>query len=250
MTSTLDIITQGLRESNIIGVNATPTAGEQSEGLARLQALVSSVFGQDVGENLVDWPIGLLNVNTHWPSEFASWNQNIWAYPRTNTRLLLNSDSPQNVYLPPQPDNGSRVSVVLVSQDVLTHNVTLHGNGRLVEGTTTLVLDNPATAERVLMYDADQGGWVAISSLTLDGVMPFPGEFDDYFITKLAMRMNPRYGRAITAETSARLTEMAGQLKARYRQKQNMPADPAVLRTTDPGRYGYMRSGGRYGWMG
>lgn len=249
MTVTLDIITQGYRESNITMINTVLNDGQKSEALARLQSLVSSVYGKDVGENLVDWPIGKLNVSQTWPNGYPAWTVREWRFPRTNTRLLFNADGPQDIYLPKAPDDGSRVRFVVVSQDLSTATVTIHGNGRLVEGADVLVLNDDATAGRVLMYEAESANWVRVTNLALDSDMPFPVEFDDYFITKLAMRMNPRYGRALTQESATRLNEITGQLKARYRQKQNMPADPAVLRTTDPGRFGFMRGGGRSGWM-
>jgi len=249
MTTTLDIIRQSLRESNIIGLKAVLTDEQTAESLARLQALVSSVYGQDVGENFTDWPVGRLNVNQHWPSGYPCWTVNQWKYPRTNTRLLLNADFQQDIYLPDMPDNGSRIRTVVVGQDLSTHPVVLHGNGRLVEGAQSIVLNDDMTAGRILFYDAESADWKRITSLALDSDMPFPNEFDDFFITKLAMRLNPRYGRALMQESAQRLAEMQGQLEARYRQKQDMPADPAVLRTTDPGRYGTMRLGSRYGWM-
>lgn len=255
MTSLVsDILYQGYRESNLITINQTAlTTAQTNEALARLQSLVSGVFGWDVGENLQDWPVGVVNVKRdHWPTPTPNWNcwtVNEWAYPIQNVRLLLDAQDAQTIYLPQQPDNGARMRIVVLSQTLATHNVTLDGNGRLVEGATTLVLDDNATAARVIMYDAEAGNWVRVTSLAEDGDMPFPEEFDDYFITKLAMRLNPRYGRAMTQESSARLDEVQAQICARYRNKQNMPTDPAVLRTTDPGRYGYIRAGGRYGWM-
>lgn len=249
MTITLDITTQGLRESNIVGLNSVITDAQRAEALARLQSLVASVYGKDVGENLVDWPIGKLNVSQAWPNGYPTWTEREWRFPRTNTRLLFNADGPQDIYLPKEPDDGSRVRLVVVSQNLSVATVTLHGNGRLIEGSDVLVLNDDTTAGRVLMYDADSANWVRVTDLTLESDMPFPIEFDDYFITKLAMRLNPRYGRALTAESANRLNEITGQLKARYRQKQNMPADPAVLRITDPGRYGFMRGSGRNGWM-
>lgn len=255
MTSLVsDILYQAYRESNLITINqAALSTAQSNEALSRLQSLVSGVFGWDVGENLQDWPVGVANVKRdHWPTPTPNWNCwtiNEWSYPIQNVRLLLDADTAQTIYLPQQPDNGARVRIVVLSQDLATHPVTLDGDGRLVEGSTTLLLDDVLTAARVIMYDAETGDWVRVTNLTANGNMPFPEEFDDYFITKLAMRLNPRYGRAMAQESAARLEEVQSQIAARYRNKQNMPTDPAVLRTSDPGRYGYMRAGGRYGWM-
>ena len=250
MTSTLAIIKNAYRESNLTGITTVPTDAQIAEGLERLQSLVAGVYGKDVGENLTDWPVGRLNVQQNWPAEYPYWTQNEWSKPVINVRLLFNAEGPQDIYLPAHPWNGSRIRVVVVSQDLSVATATIHGNGRLVEGVTQLVLSDDATAPRVWVYDAEVANWVRVTNLDLTSDMPFPIEFDDYFITKLAMRLNPRYGRALQQESAQRLAEMQTQLKARYRQKQNMPTDPAVLRITDPGRYGWMRSGGRFGWMG
>lgn len=252
-TAVSDILMQGYRESNLVTINEVLTAAQTNEGLARLQSLVSGVFGWDVGENLQDWPVGVLNVKRdHWPTPTPNWNMwtiNEWSYPIQNVRLLMDANEAQHIYLPAQPDNGARMRIVVLSQDLATHNVILDGNGRLVEGNPTLTLNDNSTAARVIMYDSETGDWVRVTGITAVSNMPFPEEFDDYFITKLAMRLNPRYGRAMAQESSARLDEVQSQLAARYRNKQDTPADPAVLRLSNPGRYGYIRAGGRYGWM-
>jgi hypothetical protein len=247
MTTTLEIMTSGMRESNLIGIGEALTALQIAEALPRLQSLVSSVFGKDVGENFVDWPIGKENVSMAWPNGLNAWTQREWSYPRTNSRLLLNSIAAQTIYLPKNPDDGSRIAVVRISQELATHPVILDGNGRLVENAISLALNDNLTAARTLMYEALTGNWIRVTDLTEGGEFPFPVEFDDFFITKLAMRLNPRYGRAVAAESGARLNEMLGQLKARYRQKQDMPADSAVLRTSNPG---FIRgNSNRFGWM-
>lgn len=250
MTQTLAIVTDALRESNLIALGVEPKANQADEGLRRLQSLVASVFGSDVGENLEDWPIGLVGVTEHWPRDWGCWNQNIWRYPRTNTRLLLDALGPQIIYFPTQPDDGSRIMVVPVTMDLVAYPVTLDGNGRLIGNAQTVILNDNVTAKRTYMYTSDLASWQLVESFDLEDTFPFPLEFDDYFITKLAMRLNPRYGRAMQAESAERMKQMTRQIKARYRQSQNMPADPAVLRLSDPGWLGRGGRGGRYGWMG
>lgn len=252
MTTTLEIITAAMRESNLIAIGVTPTVPQQNEGLLRLQALVSSVVGNQVGEKLQDWPIGLTGVNMSWPNGYQWWTSTEWRYPKKNSRLLLNADGPQTVYMPQEPDNGSRIAVVPVNQDLATMPVTLDGNGKLIAGAASVVLNNNATAARVYIYQAETANWIQRIDLALVDPFYFPNDFDDYFITKLAMRLNPRYGRAVQAESAARFAEQERQIRAYYRQKQNMPADPAVLRTSDPGRFGngFWWGGGRRSWMG
>ena len=253
MTTLLAICTDALRESNLIGVNAVPTTPQLDEAVRRLQSLIASVYGFDVGENYQDWMVGLNNVDRTWDM-YAQWTETYWRYPIQNARLLLNAPGPQTLYFPRKPDDGARMAIVLEDMDLSVNNVTLSGNGRFIEGATEVVLNDNATAPRSYMYRADLGEWKLMTPLTSASEMPFPIEFDDYFITKLAMRLNPRYGRVMTAETGQRLSEQTQQIKARYRQKQDMPAQLGVLNTSDPGRFdrGFFRGGrGRFGgWMG
>ena len=247
MTTTLAIITEALRESNLISVNAVPTTAQQNEAMTRLNSLVASVYGTNVGEDLGDWPIGLVDVERNWPENWFAWNANIWTRPPQNSRLLLNADSAQTIWFPNKPNDGARLGIVAVNQDVATYPVTLEGNGRLIEGVPSVILNDPLTVARIYSYVADTATWTILTPLTLASDMPFPIRFDDYFITKLASRLNPRYGRALSDESRARLVEVQEQMSAYYRQKKEMPAPGAVLRISDPGRLGFMR--GPYGWM-
>jgi hypothetical protein len=67
------------------------------------------------------------------------------------------------------------------------------------------------------MYRADTGNWVRITELIAADEMPFPIEFDDYFVTRLAMRLNPQHGASITPEAKMALDEVEAKLRARYR---------------------------------
>jgi hypothetical protein len=57
MTLVSSIIVQALRETNIIAVGANPTPGEAAEALDRLQSVVLSVLGNEVGYVLEDWNV-------------------------------------------------------------------------------------------------------------------------------------------------------------------------------------------------
>jgi hypothetical protein len=57
--------------------------------------------------------------------------------------------------------------------------------------------------------------------------MPFPVEFDTYFITRLAMELNPQYSGTTAQETLDAMQRSESKLRARYRKprpKQDMPA--------------------------
>jgi hypothetical protein len=233
VTAALAIITDGFRESNIIPLGQTPNANQQAEGLTRLKALIASVYGWDVGAPLRDWPVGISAYN----ESQAGWNSGDWSYPTANSRLIVNITTPQTIYLPQNPKEGARIGLVDIGGNLATYNVTVDGNGRTVEGQQSVVLDTDS-AERAWIYRADKGNWERIDALAnVDAEMPFPEEFDDYFVTQLAMRLNPRYGRAISQETATRMAEIKNQLVARYRQPRNIHADPGALQMNRT-RYG------------
>lgn len=247
MTPVTDILTQALRESNILALGAAPNSEQTTEAFDRLKSLIAGVYGDDVGERLVDWLVG--NAGVHWPYTVYGWNELRWKYPIANSRIILDHLSPQTLYLPIDPDNGARIQVIDVGGVLATYNVTLDANGRLIEGGRTVVL-NTNNLNRTWIYDADASEWVILDYITTDGEMPFPIEFDDYFIIKLAARLNPRYGRGLSDLSLGRLQEMQQMLESTYRQKRDMPAPLAVRRLSDPNQRffnGYRR--GRWGWQ-
>lgn len=248
MTPVSDIITQAFRESNIVPIGQAPTTPAQTEAFGRLQSLVAGVYGDDVGERLQDWLVG--NAGVHWPY-MRGWNELQWRYPIANSRIVLDHTTPQTLYWPLAPDNGARMQIIDLGDVLATYPITIDGNGRLVEGVRNLVL-NTAGLNRTWMFNADTSNWVVQELIALDGEMPFPIEFDDYFIIKLAARINPRFGRSLDDITIARLNEMQERLESTYRQTRAMPAPIGVRRLSDPNRTwynGYSRRG-RWGWQG
>lgn len=250
MTLTPDIIQSAYRESNLIAIGATPSTAQTAEALKRLQVLVSGVYGSEVGDPLLDWPLGndgVVAANT--------WTENEWKYPVANARLIIATDVAQSVYFPVDPDDGARITLIdpsgLLSPE---SRLTVYGNGRTIQGAASQEV-NTANASQSWFYRGDLGNWVLLSELTgaADEEFPFPQEFDDYFITRLAMRLNPRYGRAMNEASVVELDRVLGRLRARYRQRVEMPCDPGVLALSDgPGRTGMPGTRvtrGRIGWM-
>lgn len=245
MTTTSEIIKDAYRESNLIGLGATVTDAQNTEALPRLTSLISGVYGFDLGERLEDWMVGYSGQIS--PDHI--WSETDWVYPIANSRVLLNHTTSQTLYLPLTPDNGARIQVIDVNSVLATYNVVVDGNGRLINGAATETLSTDGL-NRVYMFDSDVSGWVTVSGLALGDEMPFPTEFDDYFILKLAGRLNPRYGRSLSDLSLARLGEVKEQLEARYRQKRTMPAQRAVLQISDPNRrLSYADRPGKFGWM-
>lgn len=247
MTPVSDIITQALRESNIVALGAAPSTAQSTEAFSFLKSLVAGVYGDDVGERVQDWLVG--NAGVHWPY-MRGWDSLRWKYPIANSRIILDHQSPQILYWPIDPDNGARMQVVDLTGELATNTVTIDANGRLIEGARTLVL-NTNNLNRTWIFNADTSEWVVLDYIASDGEMPFPIEFDDYFIIKLAARLNPRYGRSLSDLSIARLSELQERLESTYRQTRNMPAPLAVRRLSDPNQRffnGYNRRG-RWGWQ-
>jgi hypothetical protein len=226
MTLTPEIIFDAYRESNLIAATATLEDWQSSEGLRLLNRIVSGAYGFEVGDPLEDWPIGQYGIANE---DKAWWCAHTWKWPAINSRLIAASDEAQNVYFPPQPSDGSRMAIIDPNGLLAAAPVTVHGNGRTVQGAETQVIDTDG-AELIWFYRAELGDWVLLSTLTgaADEDFPFPSEFDDYFITTLAGRVNPRYGRALSEETVVALTRTLGKLRARYRQSTVVPGQPGV----------------------
>jgi len=140
-----------------------------------------------------------------------------WFVPK-NTRLMLNLDSAVQVYLPPDPNDGTRFAVIDVAGALSATNLTVNGNGRNIEGVSTLVLNEDGMA-REWFYRADTGNWVRTTPLIEGDTAPFPEEFDDFFITMLAIRLNPAYGVALDGQSQQALQRARTQMRARYRQE-------------------------------
>lgn len=329
MTLVSDIITQSLRESNLVAVGEEPTTAEADEALTRLNSIILSVLGNEIGYILEDWNIsnnttsatgqvlftgiptaaqtltigsevytfraaravpfevtigvdatatgnnlvtaldldsnlvtgsnvtGMVTLTSQAPgvagnsialSETASntavsgafltggteeteilkpsgFSQVIAGFTvQPQSRLICNLTVPTTFYLDPQPQDGQRLSVVDASDNFDINSLTLNGNGRLIEDATTLELDT-ALDRRQWVYRSDQSNWISIVPLDADDEMPFPEEFDDYFIIMLASRLNPRYGKPLTAESAARLDQQRTQLFYRYNQSRLRSAE-------------------------
>ena len=217
MTTTSQIITDAFRQSNLLSINATVTTAQQTEALRYLNRIVKSVFGNEVGDPLEAFPIGRNNINR--PSGYPWWNTtpgNDWFVPK-NVRLMMNVTQSLSLYLHPDPDDGSRFAVNDASNNLATYPATVYGNGRLIESATSVVL-NVSGSETEWFYRADLSNWQKYSPLIAADIFPFPEEFDDYFISMLALRLNPAYGSAMDPQSEAIMTRSLRQIRARYTQ--------------------------------
>jgi hypothetical protein len=246
MTAVSRIIQQAYRESNLIANGTEPSADQVTEALERLNSMIAALMGFEVGDALFDWPVGNENL-----SASTTWNSEQWTRVVAQARILVNLQQATTLFLPPNPDDGARLAIVDARGLLATFNYTLDANSRLIEGSTQLVL-NEANLNREWMYRADLGQWVRFSTLISTDDLPFPVAFDDFFITKLAMRLNPRYGRSISEGTAVMLASQESKLRARYHQTREVPADLGAVFMTEGHDRNYRAQGtsrGRNSWM-
>lgn len=229
MTLVSQIITDAYRETNLIPLGTTPNTSQMAAGLNSLNRIISSTLGFEVNDELRDLNIGGDVDQTIYTEEWVP----------DNIRLLLNLTAAASFDLDPMPFDGQRFSIVDVGGNLSTFNVTINGNGRRIEDAASVV-ENTDDLVKTWMYRADTGNWIVIETSEEADEMPFPEEFDDYFILMLAMRINPNYGQSLAPESVNRLNSMRSKIRARYRKQINfMQADPGLVRYDD-----------LYGWFG
>lgn len=229
MTTVTQLITDAYRQGNLIAQGASPTTAEAAEGLRYLNRLVKSVFGHEVGEPLTAFPIGRENISR--PSDYPGYETTPggdWFIPK-NSRLVFNLAESVTLYLHPAPNDGSRFAVTDPSNNLATFPVLISGNGQTIEDAETLTL-NTNGLDREWFYRADLANWVRTSPLEADDTFPFPEEFDDFFVTMLAIRLNPSYGVALDPQSQMVLSRAAKQIKARYAQSITVGSELALIR--------------------
>lgn len=226
MTLASDTITRAYRETNLIPLVGVPNANQVTEALTLLNGQFLASIGHEVGAELADLNYGGAFDESSCCSQWVP----------ANARLVLNLAGATTLKLHPQPYEGQRLAIVDAASNLDTANLTLNGNGRLIEGAQSLVL-NTKGDNRQWLYRADIANWVKITALLATDTMPFPQEFDSFFITRLAMRLNPRYGQSLAQETVKELQAIEAKLQARYRKPANVN-DPGAL-----GLMGQRRSG-------
>lgn len=196
MTLISSIISDAFREGNILPLGVSPSTNQSTEALRLINAVFSAIFGDEAGESLTDWPLG------SYGREYTDTVPNDYTltHPFLNRRLIVSNTAAMTVYLSPYPQDGARMGIIDPLARLATVPVTLNANGRTIENAATVVL-NTASLTREWFYRADLGDWVRLTSKVAADEMPFPTDFDNFFITTLAMRINPRYGRSMDEQS-------------------------------------------------
>lgn len=241
MTTVASIIQSALRETNLIPLGVNPTQDQLDEGFNLLSTIVAGVLGNEASEQLNPFPLGHGNIES--PVGYPWWSNSLPGniFLQTNTRVMCNLTAEGFINLHPRPHDGARMGIVDVGNSFDVSPLTVFGNGRNIEGETEMTYDDVGTI-REWFYREDLGGWVVVSPLDIGGNMPFPPEFDDMFIIKLAMRLNPRYGQVIHPASDAALKEAQSKFSSRYTQSTTQaPSEDGLLYLTN-----YYRFYGRF----
>lgn len=209
-----DIIRRAYRETNLIPIGQQPTANQSAEALESLNGIILSTIGNEAGVTIEDITIG---------GDFDE-SDLITEYVPSNIRLVCHLDDPIEVGLHPKPKEGTRFAIVDSGGNMSTATITINANGRSIEGAADTTCDTDYMA-RQWMYRADTANWVRISQLLTSDDMPFPAEFDDYFVIMTAMRIDPRFSQALTSETLQTLNRARSQIRARYSPRIQVESD-------------------------
>lgn len=225
MTIASVIVTDALRESNLIGLGEQGDAAQGEEGLRLLSRLVVSVLGNEVGEKLSDWVF---------PQTYPFVAMSDWVPP--NTRIVMGAGAGSRSFsLDPRPQNGQRLQLIDAGSGFVSNPVTLVLAAAMLGGSTSDFVANTNGFDRTWMYRADLADWVQVSPIAAEDEFPFPERHDDAFIGMLAARLNPRYQQALSDESKASLTRSISQLRADYAMTIRTPADLAVLNLSGSG---------------
>lgn len=230
MTLNSTIITAAYRESNFTSQGGTLTTEEQTEGLALLQSLVDSFHGIVVGTRLKPWynpyPFNSSPDVRNYPAsagQYATLSEKDLAYPPANSRVFLRTTTAKTIYFQYAPEDGALMQIIDAG---FTGAITLDANGMFfgTSGVDRSVTLNPAVGggsrvpKRTYMFRGDLAAWVQLDNLVYTGENPFPAEFDDFWITLLAMRLAPRFGNEPVSVTMLRNKEMLVFARGWYRQ--------------------------------
>lgn len=224
MTTAGTIVDRCFRENNLIAIGKTPSAAQAAEALDYLNRQVKSMLGTDEGELLLDWNVPYAGSNNaRWPLYHSDPTQPAAVYqgPPPNSRLLVsNLATPFTVYFQNMPPDGARMALVNVGADFTTYPLTLSGNGRLIEGAQSIVINTNPTGPLLWLYRADLANWIAMQfPLASTDEMQFPDSFDDFFVALLAVRLCPLYGKEANAITAGIASNGMKQFKTRYAQE-------------------------------
>lgn len=231
MSTGSEIATQALREGNLISLNDALTDLQSTEALLLLNRFVESLLGFELGDFAMDWPVPpstTAPVPARYPilPQVTKLPDNVFPYPPGNVRIILNLTAAQTIYMPQDPDDGARILFINIGDGA--QSLTVDGNGRLVKGTATITETATALNEQLWFFRSDLASWnLVILPMLAATSSPFPSLYDDLLAIGVFIRLAPRYGRTVSAETASTYKRMLQRLTTQYRQHVPTPsADP------------------------
>jgi hypothetical protein len=222
MTTIRKIVTKAFRESGVIAVGSEPEAEEFAEGLDTLNTMLLTLFGHQLGEPLEDFYSPNLNEN-----DAVS----------ANYRIVLNDTSPTTIKLDEYPAAGARVAIIDNLRNLSTYPLTIDANGKRIDGGAVTTVST-AGANQIWFYRDDLAEWVSVGNIEANGNSPLPAEFDDFLVTMLAWRLNPRFGAQTSEATLEVLKTLQSQFSARYKQSRQMDSELGLLNLSYSNRRG------------
>lgn len=229
MTTLRQIVIDAYRESGISQIGEVPDADQLDEGFRKLKTLIDSLYGFEMGSPFIPITYGKNGLTNSFAKELDQKPFLDSYYIKPNYRLMCNLEEATTVFLQPNPVDGTRFSVVDIGKSFSSTNLIVNANGRLIQDSGSITLSTNGTNEQ-WFYRADLGNWVKVTTLGLDDEQPFPSEFDDYLITKLATRLNPRYLKTTDPETVMQMRELQSKFRAKYKQVEEVFSELALYR--------------------
>lgn len=237
MSTAQDAITAAYRELNVTPIGIAPTAAQTAEGLDQLNRFLRIIFGSTMGELLQDWEAPFqqrtASVAANFPQNPYPLNQDgqfmglplsggsgtmYWPYPPKNSRIVFGGTEDTRVWFPEQPDDGSRMGLIMGSKATPGVTLTLDGNGRTIDGAPTQAITVGAAVRMRWIYRADLGDWRPVASLQATDELPFPEDMDDYINLGLSIRLAPKNDKTVSPETATAFKAALTIFEARYKQ--------------------------------
>lgn len=219
-----EIVQAALREGNLIPIGTDPTSAQMTEGMALLNEMLFSFFGNEIGEPLMEWmippPQQTSPVVARWPLKLyyptpPNVAVEVWQNPPCNVRLMASNTEATTIYLQHLPNDGARVQYVNVGA---TADLVVNGNGRMVEGETEVTVAYESATQWLWFYRADLGNWILVEELDEDSDSPLPIEFNGLLRCGLAIMLASRYGLDPRQGTLMTYQNQLKKAWARYRQ--------------------------------
>jgi hypothetical protein len=210
MATAQETIQTGLEALKVVGFGQSPMPAQAQYCLKALNNYIRQLTGYGASLPLQEVrSSGSYQVRREYPA----------------VRVLMQSGG--TVTLPEERmADGARIEVVDASGNAAASNITIAGNGWLIDGLNTLTITEDS-GSALIMFRADLGMWKELGTLALSDPLPFPADFDEAIALNAAKRYH-RFGQRLSADAEEQAKEGARRLYARYVRPVVGLADPAV----------------------